>query len=195
LVAGFISIDCGLPDTASYVDDDTKLLYTSDTGFTDTGSNHNISGDYLTPELSRIYRDVRSFPDGARNCYTLPSSLTAGSSKYLIRATFKYGNYDLLNSPPIFDLYVGVNLVVREVSIPDPDAVVIMEAVVVVAPDDVVQVCLVNIGKGTPFISGLDLRPLKDTLYPQANATQGLLLLGRRNFGPTNKTDIVRSPG
>ncbi|CAL4978957.1 unnamed protein product [Urochloa decumbens] len=187
---GFISIDCGLPGTVSYVDEETSLSYAPDAAFTDTGSNHDISDDYITPELSRIHRNVRSFPDGKRNCYTL-RSLMAGS-KYLVRATFKYGDYDRLSRPPIFDLYVGVNFM-SEVNISDPDAVVILEAVVVVV-DDVVQVCLVNTGTGTPFISGLELRPLKDSLYPQANATQGLLLLGRRNFGPTNKSDMVSQP-
>jgi hypothetical protein len=41
-------------------------------------------------------------------------------------------------------------------------------------PDDFVHACLVNTGSGTPFISGLALRPLiKSSLYPQENATQG----------------------
>jgi len=59
-------------------------------------------------------------------------------------------------------------------------------------PDDFVQVCLVNTGSGTPFISGLELRPLKSSIYPQVNLTQGLVLLVRRNFGPTDSIDIVR---
>jgi hypothetical protein len=41
----------------------------------------------------------------------------------------------------------------------------------------------VNTGSGTPFISSLELRPLKDSLYPLANSTQGLALIGRYNFG------------
>nr|CAB3460927.1 unnamed protein product [Digitaria exilis] len=41
---GFISIDCGLPGTANSVDDTTKLSYAPDAGFTDAGSNQNISG-------------------------------------------------------------------------------------------------------------------------------------------------------
>jgi hypothetical protein len=62
---------------------------------------------------------------------------------------------------------------------------------ILVAPDDFVQVCLVNTGSGTPFISALELRPLKSSLYPQANATQGqgLLLSYRINFGAD---EIVR---
>ncbi|XP_062231938.1 putative leucine-rich repeat receptor-like protein kinase At2g19210 [Phragmites australis] len=189
---GFTSIDCGLPGTASYVDNTTKLSYVPDAAFTDAGSNHNISAEYMMPLLSKRYYNVRSFPDGARNCYTV-RSLVAGL-KYLIRAAFMYGNYDGFGRPPIFDLYVGVNFWTM-VNITDADTAVIQEAIVVV-PDEFVQICLVNTGSGTPFISVLDLRPLKSTLYPQANATQGLVLLDRRNFGPADVTpaDIVRYP-
>ncbi|XP_004961442.2 putative leucine-rich repeat receptor-like protein kinase At2g19210 [Setaria italica] len=185
---GFISIDCGLPGTAGYVDDTTKLSTVPDAGFTDTGSNHNISAEYITQVPSRRYHNVRSFPDGARNCYTL-RSLVAGF-KYLVRAAFIYGNYDGLGQLPIFDLYIGVNFW-GMVNVSSPDGYEVMEAIVVV-PDDFVQVCLVNTGTGTPFISLLDLRPLKNSLYPQANAMQGLVLLGRTNFGPG--TDGVRYP-
>ncbi|RLN28627.1 putative leucine-rich repeat receptor-like protein kinase [Panicum miliaceum] len=187
---GFISIDCGLPGTASYVNDGTKLAYVPDAGFTDAGTNQDISAEYMSPTLSRRYHNVRSFPDGVRNCYTL-RSIVAGL-KYLLRATFKYGNYDGLGRPPIFDLYIGVNFWTM-VNVTDADSAIILEAIVLV-PDDFVQVCLVNTGSGTPFISGLDLRLLKSTLYPQANATQGLVLLGRMNFGPTNSTAIIRYP-
>ncbi|CAL4901103.1 unnamed protein product [Urochloa decumbens] len=183
---GFISIDCGFPGTTGYVDNTTTLSYAPDAAFTDAGENFNISAEY-NPRLLRRYENVRSFPDGARNCYTL-RSLTAGL-KYLLRTSFMYGNYDGLNSPPIFDLYVGVNFW-KTVNVSNVNASMILEAIVV-APDDFVQVCLVNTGSGTPFISGLDLRPLKSTLYPQVNETQGLILLGRRNFGPTDNRDVV----
>jgi hypothetical protein len=174
------------------VDDATTLPYAPDAAFTDAGENHNVSSEHVTPELPRIYRDVRSFVDGARNCYTLPSTLAVGLNKYLFRAAFMYGNYDGLNRPPVFDLYIGVNLwKTVNLSSSDPAAPVIAEAIVVV-PDDFVQVCLVNTGTGTPFISGLELRPLKNSIYPQVNATQGLVLQSRRNFGPTDMTDIIR---
>ncbi|CAA6672835.1 unnamed protein product [Spirodela intermedia] len=78
----------------------------------------------------RYYANVRSFPDGTRNCYTL-RPLVRGA-KYRVNAEFLYGNYDGLGRPPTFDLYLGVNL----------------------------WVCLVNTGNGTPFISALKLRPL-----------------------------------
>ena len=43
-----------------------------------------------------------------------------------------------------------------------------------------IQVCLVDIGQGTPFISGLDLRPLRAAMYPEATVNQSLLLLNLR---------------
>jgi hypothetical protein len=177
-VAGFISIDCGLPATASFVDKTTKLSYVSDAAFIDAGSIHNISSEYIYAK-TRYLNHLRSFPDDVRNCYTL-RSLVAGL-KYLIRASFVYGNYDGLGRLPVFDLYIGVNFWAM-VNMTSPGGWLVQEATVVV-PDDFVQVCLVNTGSGTPFISALDLRPLKSSLYPQANATQGQNLIGRLNFG------------
>ncbi|XP_021303599.1 putative leucine-rich repeat receptor-like protein kinase At2g19210 [Sorghum bicolor] len=191
---GFINIDCGMPGTASRVDDTTKLSYAPDAAFTvDAGSNHNISAEYVTPQLPRGFHDLRSFPDGAaRSCYTL-RSLEAGL-KYLVRAFFMYGDYDGLRRPPVFEVYVGVNFL-STVNVSEPGVPEMLEAIVVV-PDSFLQLCLVNIGSGTPFVSTLELRPLKTRFYPQANATHGLALVGRANFGPTNDSyaAIVRYP-
>uniref|UniRef100_A0A0E0LZ15 non-specific serine/threonine protein kinase n=1 Tax=Oryza punctata TaxID=4537 RepID=A0A0E0LZ15_ORYPU len=186
---GFISIDCGLSGKAGYVDNATKLSYSPDAGFTDAGTNNNISAEYLSPASSRIFDNVRSFPGAAPgSCYTL-RSLVPGL-KYLVRASFKYGNYDGLRRLPMFDLYAGVNFWTT-VNITDA-AVAHAEEAIVVLPDDSLQVCLVNTGAGTPFISGLDIRPLKNSLYPQANATQGLVLAARMNFGPADT--FIRYP-
>ncbi|XP_040380199.1 putative leucine-rich repeat receptor-like protein kinase At2g19210 [Oryza brachyantha] len=187
---GFISIDCGLPGKTGFADDKSTLYFVADDGFTDGGAYHNISAEYITPGLGKRYHSLRSFPDGTRNCYTL-RSLVAGL-KYLVRATFMYGNYDGLGKPPIFDVYIGVNFWMM-VNISDPAGSTLLEAIVVV-PDDFVQVCLVNTGTGTPFISTLDLRPLEKKLYPQANETRGLSLFGRWNFGPTSDTTFIRYP-
>jgi hypothetical protein len=98
-----------LPVSASgYVDNATKLSFVSDAGFIDAGTNYNMSAEYITPSMGRSWHTVRSFAGAsARNCYTL-RSLVSGL-KYLIRATFMYGNYDGLNRVPVFDLHVRVN--------------------------------------------------------------------------------------
>ncbi|CAM0953288.1 unnamed protein product [Alopecurus aequalis] len=192
--AGFISIDCGLPGETGYVEYGTLLPHTTDAGFIDAyaGSNYNVSVEDIVSAPSNMYvcmNTVRSFPSGVRNCYTL--GLLGAGLKYLIRAKFFYGNYDGLNKPPTFDLYIGLNFwTTMDIGV---GRYVYYEEAIVVLPDDSVQVCLVNTGGGVPFISGLDLRPLKKELYPLANATQGLILLaGRMNFGPTNAKDWSR---
>ncbi|XP_031268923.1 LRR receptor-like serine/threonine-protein kinase IOS1 [Pistacia vera] len=103
---------------------------------------------------------VRSFPEGKRNCYRL--NLTKGG-KYLIRASFLYGNYDGLNKLPQFDLYLGPNLW-ETVKILNASTATFPEIIHVVALD-YLHVCLVNTGSGTPFISALELRPLRSTAY------------------------------
>ncbi|XBH82256.1 hypothetical protein VPH35_070947 [Triticum aestivum] len=192
--AGFISIDCGLPGETGYVDNITTLSYTTDASFIDAyaGSNHNISTKYMTSTLpNNWWYTLRSFPSGARNCYTL--GLLMPGLKYLIRAKFLYGNYDGLDRLPIsFDLYVGVDFWMR-VNIQVSDTWVLAEAIVMVSRDSL-QVCLVNTGGGVPFISALDLRPLRNKIYPQANMTHGLVLVDRINFGPDDGSATIRYP-
>ncbi|KAJ3704088.1 hypothetical protein LUZ61_007793 [Rhynchospora tenuis] len=151
----------------------------SDARFIDTGVNYNISREYITPSLSRQYSTVRSFDSGTRKCYLL-KSLVPGW-KYLIRATFLYGNYDGLNKSVMFDLHNGVNFW-KSINISDPVVPVIAE-VIMVATANYVNVCLVNTDGGTPFISSLDLRPLQNSLYPLANSTQSLSVVKHLNAG------------
>lgn len=178
---GFISIDCGT--TTSYTDG-TGITYVGDTGFTDAGLIHKVDLGNMQPDLAQRYSTVRFFPNGTRNCYTL-RSLTPGD-KYLVRAAFGYGNYDTLNRLPTFDLYFGVNYWTT-VTIVNASTAYLFE-MIAVSRANYLQICLVNIGSGTPFISGLDLRSLAANLYPEANMTQSLVLLSffrdTVGFGP-----------
>uniref|UniRef100_A0A0E0EMX1 non-specific serine/threonine protein kinase n=1 Tax=Oryza meridionalis TaxID=40149 RepID=A0A0E0EMX1_9ORYZ len=179
---GFISIDCGIPDGGGYSDESTRgLRYVPDAGFLDAGAglSAGINPPYTDRDLAARYLTVRYFPGGAAGerggCYTLRQLSPGG--RYLVRATFYYGNYDgaIAMLPVVFDLHLGANRWAA-VNVTAADAIYIFEAVVS-PPAEFLQVCLVNIGKGTPFISGLDLRPLKPELYPEATANQSLLLL------------------
>ncbi|CAM0948552.1 unnamed protein product [Alopecurus aequalis] len=163
------------------MEDNSTLSYTTDAGFIDAGVNGNVSGEFNNPKIAtKSWKTLRSFPNGTRNCYT--TDFLKSGVKYVIRGNFLYGNYDDLKKPPIFDLYVGVNFWTT-VEILDPYGGYEVETIVFVR-ENFVQVCLVNTGSGTPFINALELRPLRDTLYPQANETQALLLVQRVNFGP-----------
>ena len=172
------------------MDNKTKLHFSTDAGFIDVGVNDEISFQYKGTSVAKTWNTVRSFPNGTRNCYTIVTP--ESGLKYLIRGKFLYGNYDDLNQLPIFfDLHVGVNFWTT-VNISEAGSTVAVEALVVV-PDNFVQVCLVNTGFGTPFINGLDLRPLKNTIYPFANETQGLVLVQRFNLGPSDsETTLIR---
>lgn len=180
--SGFISIDCGLPAHSSIVESGTKLTYVSDEQFVDTGVNSQIHSQYTSDNLRKELLTVRSFPDGIRNCYTL-RSLTAGS-KYLVRAVIMYGNYDNLNKPPVFDIYLGVDYW-DTVNVTNAGDVYLTE-IITMADADYLQVCLVNKNKGTPFISLLDLRPLEKSTYEIANSTQSLVPIDRMNLGASN---------
>lgn len=182
--ADFIYIDCGIAPNTSYLDQFNGLYYVSDDRFTDTGVNNVVPSAYIPKDLARRYSTVRSFPRGARNCYTFRP--VAPAAKYLVRATFLYGNYDARNSPWVqFDLYLGANRW-KTINLTDPSTYILTEAVTESAAD-VITVCLVNTGGGTPFISALDLRPLPGSLYPLVDASRGLVLQSRTNMGGTNE--------
>ncbi|KAG8049016.1 hypothetical protein GUJ93_ZPchr0009g2277 [Zizania palustris] len=133
--------------------------------------------------MAARYLTVRYFPGAGAGasaaarggCYTLRQLSPGG--RYLVRASFYYGNYDgaISRLPVVFDLHLGVNRWTT-VNVTAPDATYIFEAVAS-PPADFLQVCLVNRGMGTPFISGLDLRSLKAEIYPEATVKQSLLLL------------------
>ncbi|RDX71291.1 LRR receptor-like serine/threonine-protein kinase IOS1, partial [Mucuna pruriens] len=158
---GFISIDCGLVDEPSYTDETTSIYYSSDVNFTDGGVSHSISPQYKASLHSQFW-NVRSFPDGTRNCYTIAVPQGSGK-KYLVRARFAYGNYDGKDTLPEFDIYLGASWWGSPV-FEDASSVVTKE-IIYSASSDYVHVCLFNTGKGTPFISVLELRVLNSDAY------------------------------
>ncbi|XWS18917.1 hypothetical protein CRYUN_Cryun32bG0086000 [Craigia yunnanensis] len=100
-------MDCGLPENSSYSENKTSLTYTSDATFIDTGISMSILSKFVTDNLWQPFKHVRSFPQGIRNCYSIEVSK---GKKYLIRASFNYGNYDSESEVPEFELHLGANL-------------------------------------------------------------------------------------
>lgn len=140
----------------------------------------------MSSSLPEHQTSLRSFPTGERNCYAL-KPLEQGQ-KYLLRATFMHGNYDgqqsVRDGKPIrFDLHIGVNRW-ESIEIVDASAIITTEAITVALADHI-SVCLINKQSGTPFISSLESRPLKTTIYPAANASISLVLFKRFDMGPT----------
>jgi hypothetical protein len=147
--------------------------------------------EFMASASNEQQKTLRSFPHGSRNCYTLPSNI---SMKYLLRATFTYGNYDRLNksldgSLFLFGLHIGVNFW-EAVNLTnwDPSSTILKE-VLTVALGNSVSVCLINFGSGIPFISSLELRPLEDTMYPFVNTSVSVSYFQRYRFG--NVTNVI----
>lgn len=96
-----------------------------------------------------------------------------------------YGNYDATNKPPQFDLYLGVNLW-DSIKLDNATAIE-MKEIIHIPTENHVLVCLVNTGLGTPFISALELRLLRNSSYE--TVSQSIALYKRYDYGSiTNQT-------
>ena len=135
--------------------------------------------------LQQAAWDLRSFPQGIRNCYSIN---IMQDTKYLIRGTFFYGNYDGLSKLPQFDLHLGVNkwdtVKIENVSVG------VIKELIHVPSQNYLQVCLVNTGLGMPFISAIELRPLNNKTYVTISGS--LALFSRYDFGSLSRT-VYRS--
>ncbi|XP_025818097.1 probable LRR receptor-like serine/threonine-protein kinase At1g67720 isoform X2 [Panicum hallii] len=190
---GFVSIDCG--GSANYTDE-LGLLWTGDAGWFPFGETATIA---VPSEKRTQYSTVRYFPTASsspatassttKHCYTLP---VRTRTRYLVRATFLYGNFDSSNVFPEFDLYLGASrwstIVIYD------DAKVVTREAVVLAAAPALSVCLSNATTGQPFISTLELRQLNGSLYyTDYEADAFLGLSARINFGaPT--AEPIRYP-
>jgi hypothetical protein len=184
-ISGFISLDCGLPEHSSYSAVKTGINYISDAKFIDTGVSKTITSIDKTKVLSQeLLEYVRSFPSGVRNCYKI--NVTSGT-KYLTRTTFYYGNYDNQNKPPQFDLHLGAN-VWDTVKFTNLSNIKTIE-IIYISLQDYIQLCLVNTGKGTPFISAIELRPLNNDSYVTQSARSGLSEFLRLDIGSVTNSE------
>ncbi|KAK8294106.1 hypothetical protein V6Z11_D06G232900 [Gossypium hirsutum] len=174
---GFISLDCGLPAGSSYIDSITGINYTSDEPYIQTGTTHSLSR-FNSSIQQQFLENLRSFPQGVRHCYQL--NLTKGE-KYLIRASFMYGNYDENDENPEFDLYLGPNLWASMVF--ENSTSVVVKEIIYVVKARYLHVCVVNTGKGIPFISALESRLLSNVTYNTDSNTQALEFFLRIDFG------------
>ncbi|KAJ4917806.1 Leucine-rich repeat protein kinase family protein [Raphanus sativus] len=173
--SGFISLACGLePKSATYTEKTTNITYISDADYIDSGLVGRINDSYEGLFQQQSWT-LRSFPKGQRNCYTFNLK---ENSKYLIRGTFVYGNYDGLNRIPKFDLHIGPNNW-TSVTLEGVANASVYEIIHVLTHDRL-QVCLIKTGETTPFISSLELRPLNNNTY--LTQTGSLKLFARIYF-------------
>lgn len=99
-----------------------------------------------------------------------------------------YGNYDGEDGSPEFDLFLGGNI--WAIILFNRTSIVITKEVVYLSQSENIFVCLGNKGKGTPFMSTLELRFLgnDNTTYESPN---GALFFSRRwDFSSLNDSLI-----
>ncbi|KAL5575511.1 hypothetical protein UlMin_017210 [Ulmus minor] len=179
---GYISLDCGLPKDFDYTEPTTDIKYISDAPFIGgAGISKSISPEFRVSEEQ--LKNLRSFPDGIRNCYKID---VKKGTKYLMRASFVYGNYDGQSKPPQFDLYLGASLWTTVNSSLNSFNNSFSYADILHVPlRDYVLVCLVNTGFGIPFVSSIELRPLPNDTY----------VVPADSLSLVDRVDIATAPG
>ncbi|KAI3521455.1 hypothetical protein L1887_10923 [Cichorium endivia] len=182
--SGFISIDCGIEEGSAYTDNVTGINYVPDTDFIEGGEIHKILPIYNSFDVDTQLTTLTSFPQNTRSCYTL-RPIQGKGNRYLIRARFMYGNYDFKSQLPEFDVYLGPDYW-DTIKINSSSRPVNMEIIHVLS-SDYIHVCLVNTGRGTPFVSVIELRLLAGDMYKETDYGS-LYLFARVNFGSVFRT-------
>ncbi|CAH9131765.1 unnamed protein product [Cuscuta epithymum] len=177
---GFVSLDCGGKDSFT---DEIGLQWTPDIQMV-SGETANVS---VTDETRMQYKTVRYFPaDNKKYCYTLN---VTKRKRYLLRATFLYGNFDNNNVYPKFDISLGATNWATVV-IFDANTIENQE-LIFLSTDSVTSFCLSNATTGQPFISTLELRQLNGSMYltPSENSYY-LSVSARLNFGASSDAPL-----
>ncbi|XP_028756229.1 putative leucine-rich repeat receptor-like serine/threonine-protein kinase At2g19230 [Neltuma alba] len=181
-------IDCGARE--NYTDPKTKSSYQADDDrFVEYGEAHMVLSNYSKEQIGKELKTLRSFPEGQRNCYSVPAPTK--NTYYLVRAFFAYGNYDYRRRMPSFNLSIGVNY---WATINQADGDIARFEVIHVSPtDDDINLCLVNTGQGTPFISLLEVLPRWNSRYDHT-ASGLLILMSRSKLGMSEDATYIRYP-
>ncbi|VAI30469.1 unnamed protein product [Triticum turgidum subsp. durum] len=178
---GFISLDCGGADDYT---DGIGIQWTSDAKLVFGGQATNLP---VQNQLQKQYSTLRYFPaDNSKYCYTMN---VRTRTRYLVRASFLYRNFDNSNVYPKFDLSLGATPW-STVIIDDADTPVVEEAIILAAAPTL-SVCLSNASTGQPFISTLELRQFNGSLYYTDYEAQFFLALSARiNFGADGNKSV-----
>lgn len=138
-------------------------------------------------DTRKQYSTLRHFPaDSRKYCYTMN---VTSRTRYLLRATFLYGNFDNNNVYPKFDISLGAT---HWSTIVISDATTIeMRELIFLATSPTASVCLSNATTGQPFISTLELRQFNGSVYYTDFEQQFYLSVSARiNFGADDEAPI-----
>lgn len=166
----FKSIDCGASD--DYTDEKNSIKWTGD-GDLKIGVSHKVHPDF---SLSPVYDTLRAFYTRKKNCYSIE---VEEGEKVLVRASFSYGNYDMKESPPTFDLHFDGNFWIN-VTTTEPK---FYEAIYV-TKRKVISVCVSQRYENQfPFISTLEVRSVDSKAYSGISPDYALFTNIRLGYG------------
>lgn len=176
---GFVSLDCGGEE---FFTDELGLDWTPD----ELRYGEATSIEVLN-ETRKQYTSLRHFPaDSRKYCYTMN---VTSRTRYLLRATFLYGNFDSNNVYPKFDISVGATHW-STIVISDANTIEMRE-LIFLATSPTVSVCLSNATTGQPFISTLELRQFNGSVYFTAYEEHFYLSVSARiNFGADSEAPV-----
>ncbi|XP_051116307.1 probable LRR receptor-like serine/threonine-protein kinase At1g67720 [Andrographis paniculata] len=187
-VSEFISIDCG--GATNYTDNTTGLEWRTDTGIIAQGKSVRVENAYGN---SQQYQTRRDFPiDGKKYCYKLT---TSERRRYIVRATFLYGNSVSEGTYPKFQIYLDATKW-STVTVMEASRVYVKEMIIRAppSPSHSIDVCLCCATTGSPFISTLEMRPLNLSMYATDYEDDFYLKVAERiNFGAPTQ-DAIRYP-
>ncbi|KAK9154147.1 hypothetical protein Sjap_001627 [Stephania japonica] len=180
---GFVSVDCGGKENFT---DDLGLQWIPD----DQYIHGKVAYISVANETRKQYLALRYFPaDNRKYCYNLG---VKSRTRYLVRATFLYGNFDNSNVFPKFDISLSATHW-STIVISDASTIEVRE-LIFLANSPTVSICLSNATTGQPFISTLELRQFNGSIYYTELETQYYLSVSARiNFGAEGE-DPVRYP-
>ncbi|GLJ14502.1 hypothetical protein SUGI_0234570 [Cryptomeria japonica] len=182
---GFLTINCGASTNRT---DDEGILWISDIPFT---RSRNASFMNDSPTFYLPYKTFAYFTNLTANkyCYLIPVKPT---TLYLVRATFYNGAFETgIPLAGVFDIFVnGVKWTVVNLTDLQGNALLGRE-IILVAKSNSLSLCLARNSQTEKtnyvFISTIELRPLKRSLYNSTDFhNNALVMLSRKVFGSGN---------
>ncbi|XP_023761013.1 putative leucine-rich repeat receptor-like serine/threonine-protein kinase At2g19230 [Lactuca sativa] len=176
----FWSVNCG--ESVIYTDSNL-MVWMPDATLISNGFARVVQS---SNSISTVLDSLRVFTTRKKNCYSTP--VTKGE-KVLVRASFNYGNYDRLSSPPTFDLHFDGNF---WTTVETTNSGLQMYEATYVTKGDTVSVCVAQTKSGQfPFMSALEVRSVNSDVYSEVDVDRALFLINRFSYGASG---IIRFP-
>jgi hypothetical protein len=172
---GFLSIICG--GKTNYTDEN-NITWVPDADYIDVGETADIGN---VNAFGSPLDSLRFFPKPLdKSCYQLP---VPSNVPYLLRLWFFIGNYSGFQTLPSFTFSVETvdMLAMRNITVTDDG---VYGERIMATSGTVMYVCLIRTSESDdPFISGIELRPLRDGMYAQAKPGTMLRSITRTDVG------------